>query len=94
MPVASDIDFSPNAGLLDEVPDTIQFVEPSLAILEAANLVATHRRGREKLHYLNPVPLGNIVRRWIGKFDDARLEALAELKEEIEAKNKKEKRSA
>ncbi len=73
---------------------TRQGVAKHLAILEAANLVATHRRGREKLHYLNPVPLGDIVRRWIGKFDDARLEALAELKEEIEAKNKKEKRSA
>ena len=73
---------------------TRQGVAKQLAILEAANLVAAHRRGREKLHYLNPVPLGDIVRRWIGKFDDARLEALAELKEGVEAKNKKEKRSA
>ena len=74
---------------------TRQGVAKHLAILEAANLVATHRRGREKLHYLNPVPLGDIVRRWIGKFDDVRLDALADLKEEIEAKNKKkEKRSA
>jgi len=61
-----------------------QAVTKHLAILEAANLVATHRRGREKLHYLNPVPLGDIVRRWVGKFEDARLEALAEFKDEIE----------
>ena len=73
---------------------TRQGVAKHLAVLEAANLVATHRRGREKLHYLNPVPLGDIVRRWIGKFDDVRLEELAELKAEIEARNKKEKRSA
>ena len=49
-------------------------------------------RNRGLVHV--PLILGDIVRRWIGKFDDARLEALAELKEEIEAKNKKEKSSA
>ena len=42
------------------------------------------RRGREKLHDLNPVPLGDIVRRWVGKFEDARLEALADFKNQVE----------
>ena len=66
------------------LPVSRQAVTKHLAILEDANLVSTHRRGREKLHYLNPVPLADIVRRWVGKFEDARLEALADFKEEIE----------
>ncbi len=82
------------AELTSVLPMTRQGVAKHLTILEAANLVAAHRRGRQKLHYLNPVPLGDIVRRWIGKFDDTRLEALAELKQEIEAKTKKEQGSA
>jgi len=53
-----------------------QAVSKHLAILEAANLVSVHRRGREKVHYLNPVPLAQIVRRWIGKFEDLPLVAL------------------
>jgi DNA-binding transcriptional ArsR family regulator len=47
---------------------TRQAVSKHLAILEEANLVATVRRGREKLHYLNPVPIHEIAERWIGKF--------------------------
>ncbi len=74
------------------LPISRQAVTKHLAILEAANLVATHWRGREKLHYLNPVPLADIVRRWVGKFEDARLEALADFKEEIE--KEKESRRA
>lgn len=61
-----------------------QAVTKHLAILEAANLVATIRRGREKLHYLNPVPIREIADRWIGKFERARLEALADLKQKLE----------
>ena len=53
-----------------------QAVSKHLAILEAANLVTVQRRGREKLHYLNPVPLAQMVRRWIGKFEDVALVAL------------------
>jgi DNA-binding transcriptional ArsR family regulator len=63
-----------------------QAISKHLAILEAANLVAVHWRGREKLHYLNPVPLHEIYERWIGKFERQRLRALHDLKWELEAK--------
>jgi DNA-binding transcriptional ArsR family regulator len=65
---------------------TRQAVSKHLAILEEANLVATIRRGREKLHYLNPVPIHEITERWIGKYERHRLSALAELKRGLEAK--------
>jgi len=55
-----------------------------LKLLEAANLVVTVWRGREKLHYLNPVPIHEIYERWIGKFERSRLRALYDLKEEME----------
>src|SRR4029450_1143087 len=55
-----------------------------LAVLEAANLVSTVRRGREKLHYLNPVPLHEIQERWIDKFERPRLRALSELRRRAE----------
>jgi DNA-binding transcriptional ArsR family regulator len=64
-----------------------QAVSKHLAILEAANLVATVRRGREKLHYLNPVPIHEIGERWIGKFERSRLQALSELKSGWETKS-------
>jgi DNA-binding transcriptional ArsR family regulator len=64
---------------------TRQAVSKHLAILEAANLVATVRRGREKLHYLNPVPIHEIAERWIGKFERSRLQALSDLKKGLEA---------
>ena len=63
---------------------TRQAVTKHLAILEAANLVATLRRGREKLHYLNPVPIHDIGERWIGKFERGRLRALSDLKRGLE----------
>ena len=63
---------------------TRQAVSKHLALLEDANLVATVRRGREKLHYLNPVPIHDIAERWIGKFERGRLRILAELKEKLE----------
>ena len=66
---------------------TRQAVSKHLAILERANLVATVRRGREKLHYLNPVPINEIAERWINKYERQRLSALAELKRGLEAKN-------
>ncbi len=65
---------------------TRQAVSKHLVILERANLVATVRRGREKLHYLNPVPIHEIAERWIGKYERHRLSALAELKRGLEAK--------
>ena len=63
---------------------TRQAVSQHLALLEAANLVATVRRGREKLHYLNPVPIHEIHARWIAKFERPRLDALAALKQRLE----------
>ncbi len=61
-----------------------QSVTKHLTLLEEANLVVTVWRGREKLHYLNPVPLHEIHERWIGKFDRQRLRALADLKKVLE----------
>ena len=61
-----------------------QAVAKHLAILAEAALVTTMRRGREKLHYLNPVPIAEIADRWIGKFEKARVEALVALKKELE----------
>ena len=72
-------------GLWVRLDMTRQAVSQHLAILEAANLVATVRRGREKLHYLNPVPIHEIAERWIGKFERGRLQALSELKKGLEA---------
>ncbi len=61
-----------------------QAVTKHLGILEDANLVATRRHGREKLHYLNPVPIHQISERWIGKFERTRLQALSDLKTKLE----------
>ena len=55
-----------------------------LTILEEANLVATVKRGREKFHYLNPVPIHEIGERWIGKFERSRLQALSDMKKALE----------
>ena len=63
-----------------------QAVAKHLALLEQANLVAVRREGREKLHFLNPVPINEIAERWIGKFDQPRLAALADLKRALEKK--------
>ncbi len=62
-----------------------QAVSKHLGILEEANLVATVKRGREKLHYLNPVPIHEIGERWIGKFERSRLQALSDLKKALES---------
>ncbi len=61
-----------------------QAVTQHLALLEAANLVAIVWRGREKLHYLNPVPLHEIYERWIEKFERHRLRTLRDLKRRLE----------
>ena len=63
---------------------TRQAATKHLAVLEEANLVAVVWRGREKLHYLNPVPIHEIAERWIGKFERGRLRVLAELKKRLE----------
>ena len=66
---------------------TRQAVTKHLAILEEANIVAVLWRGREKLHYLNPMPIHEIAERWIGKFERARLDALADLKDKLEGES-------
>src|SRR5437763_10400445 len=66
---------------------TRQAVSKHLAILEGANLVAIVWRGREKLHYFNPVPIHDVADRWIGKFERSRLQALSELKKGLEARD-------
>jgi DNA-binding transcriptional ArsR family regulator len=66
---------------------TRQAVTKHLAVLEEANLVVVVWRGREKLHYLNPVPIHEIAERWIGKFERGRLRILAELKEKLEGES-------
>ena len=63
---------------------TRQAVAQHLQLLEEANLVAIVWQGREKLHYLNPVPLHEIHERWIGKFERGRLGALRDLKKTLE----------
>jgi DNA-binding transcriptional ArsR family regulator len=63
---------------------TRQAVTKHLNLLEEATLVATIRRGREKLHYLNPMPIHEIAERWIGKYERGRLRALSELKSKLE----------
>jgi DNA-binding transcriptional ArsR family regulator len=75
------------------MPMTRQAVAKHLVILEAANLVSIHWQGREKLHYLNPVPIGEIVTRWVGKFEDARIEALTDFKSKAETKEKRNVRT-
>ncbi|HEY3761863.1 MAG TPA: helix-turn-helix domain-containing protein [Verrucomicrobiae bacterium] len=67
---------------------TRQAVTKHLHLLEKANLVTVVWRGREKLHYLNPVPLHEIYERWIGKYEGHRLQGLSDFKKDLENKNK------
>ena len=64
---------------------TRQAVTKHLAILEEANLVATRREGREKRHFINPVPINAIAERWMNKFDHRRTQFLSDLKSALEA---------
>ncbi len=73
--------------LCDGLDMTRQAVTKHLAILEEANLVSTIRHGREKLHYLNPVPIHAIGERWIKKFERGKLTALGELKRRLEKRD-------
>ena len=66
---------------------TRQAVTKHLVILEEANLVTTIKHGREKLHYLNPVPIHQVGERWIRKFERGRLAALSELKRQLEKRD-------
>jgi DNA-binding transcriptional ArsR family regulator len=73
--------------LCDGLAMTRQAVTKHLAILEAANLVTALKRGREKLHYLNPVPIHEIGERWIKKFERDKLVALGQLKRTLETRD-------
>ena len=64
-----------------------------LGVLEDANLISSVRKGREKLHYLNPVPLWNIQRRWIDRFERPRLHALSTIQQRAEEYQMTEKPS-
>lgn len=74
--------------LCEHLDMTRQAVSKHLAVLEEADLVVVVRRGREKLHYINPVPIHEIVDRWIGKYERGRLRALADLKRVLEDEEK------
>ena len=73
-------------ALCEELEMSRQAVSKHLALLEAANLIAAQKHGREKLHFLNPVPINEIADRWIGKYERHRIRALADLKKNLEGK--------
>jgi DNA-binding transcriptional ArsR family regulator len=73
--------------LCDGLAMTRQAVTKHLGILEEANLVTTFKHGREKLHYINPVPIHQIGERWIRKFERGKLTALNELKRQLEKRD-------
>ena len=70
--------------LCDGLNMTRQSATQHLEILEAANLISTVRRGREKLHFINPVPLHEVYERWVRKFEQERLRLLHDLKNQLE----------
>ena len=75
------------AELCEGLAMTRQAVSKHLGVLEDANLVATRKRGREKLHFLNPVPIHAIAERWIARFERPALDALAALKRDLEGES-------
>lgn len=75
-------------ALCAELNISRQAVTQHIALLEAANLVTVFWRGREKLHYLNPVPIHDIAARWIARFERHELDALQALKQSLEGKKK------
>ena len=83
--------FSRNGQTLGELCEGLQMtrqaVTKHLGILEEANLVSTRKEGRKKLHFLNPVPIHDITTRWVAKFERAHLDALAQLKHDLESES-------
>ena len=73
--------------LIEGLPMRRQSATKHLKVLEEAGLVVTHWQGREKHHYLNPVPIAEIGRRWIDKFSSHKAGALADLKQRLEEEN-------
>jgi DNA-binding transcriptional ArsR family regulator len=74
--------------LCEALDMTRQGVTKHLEILESANLIATQKRGREKLHFLNPVPINEIAERWVKKFERGHLHALSNLKRNLEREDR------
>lgn len=75
-------------GELEGTVEMTRFgVMKHLRLLETANLIVTRKVGRQKLHFLNPIPIQLIHERWIGKFSEQRLSALTELKRQLEEEN-------
>lgn len=72
------------AKLVADMGMTRQAVSQHLQVLEQANLVVTAWKGREKLHFLNPVPIHSIATRWIHKFESSKLQAIEDLKAGLE----------
>ena len=75
-------------SLCSDLDMTRQAVTQHLAVLESANLISTVWQGREKLHYLNPVPIHEAFERWIRKFEMPRLRALGALRQRLERRRK------
>jgi len=76
------------AELCEYLEMTRQAVSKHLAVLETANLVVIVWQGREKLHYLNSAPIQEIYDRWLSKYERHQLDALSELKRNLEANTK------
>ncbi len=72
------------SSLCEHLAMTRQAVTKHLKLLEESNLVVIQWKGREKLHYLNPVPIHEIAERWIGKYERRRLQVLSQLKKKLE----------
>lgn len=87
-----DILFERNGQTLGQLCENLDMTRQSatqhLEILEEANLISTVRRGREKLHFINPVPLHEVYERWVRKFEQQRLTLLHDLKNELEGEQK------
>ena len=74
--------------LCDHLDMARQSATQHLGLLEDANLISTVKRGREKLHFVNPVPIHEVYERWVKKFERQRLQLLHDLKTELEGKTK------
>ncbi|NKJ07789.1 MULTISPECIES: metalloregulator ArsR/SmtB family transcription factor [Rhizobium] len=72
------------SALCEDLRMTRQAVAKHLAILEEANLVSSEKQGREKLHFINPLPINEIAERWINKFEHRQLSTLSALKKALE----------
>ncbi|HEX2708933.1 MAG TPA: helix-turn-helix domain-containing protein [Solirubrobacterales bacterium] len=75
------------SALEERLPMSRFGVMKHLRVLEGAGLVTTRRRGREKLHFLNPVPIRLVYERWVSKYAEPWASALTELKQELEEEN-------